>query len=306
VSETVATLIGTGVGLVGIGVVLAVDGFRPSWVWLRPAALFTGATQLGAAGAAISALPDTDLLVVVLLAVAIEFVAVGVLTDRPEFYVLSPTPALAAWLLYARDSLAGDANWFTVPIGLTVLVMAGLVRWIRRGRGGDPAGYDIVAVEFVGMSFLVGSALARTLGGHLWNGLLAIGIGVLVAAWGVMTQVRRRAAFGAASVVLAVVLLIGVPLSQAVTWRGPTLWVTLSAIGIAAIAVASALESGRERFRRVARRLDQMTDGWERVSFQTNQDQIDAEGAGVDERDEQRQDTSEAGEPPRPAAPSAV
>ena len=53
------------------------------------------------------------------------------------------------------------------------------------------------------MSFLVGSALARTLGGHLWNGLLAIGIGVLVAVWGVTTQVRRRATFGAANVVLA-------------------------------------------------------------------------------------------------------
>lgn len=273
-SETVAALTGTGIGLLGLGTVLAVHGFRPRSIWVGPGAFFAVATQLGAAGAAISVLPDTGLLIVVLLAAAVELVALGVLADRPECYVLAPAPALGAWLLFARASLAGDPSWFTVPIGLAVLVMVGLVRWIRRGRGGDPAGYDIVAVEFVGMSFLVGAAVARTLGGHLWNGVLLIGIGVLAATWGAVTQVRRRAAFGAASVVLAIVLLIGVPLTESVTWRGPTLWLTLSVIGITAIVVASALEQGRERVRDVARRLDRMTAGWERVELRPSRDAV--------------------------------
>jgi hypothetical protein len=272
VSETAATLIGTTIGLAGLAVALATHGFRPGSVWIRPGAFYATATQLGAAGASISALPDTELLIVALLAAGIGLLALGLLIDRPELYVLSPAPALGAWLLYARDALSADANWFTVPIGFTVLVMVGIVRWIRRGRGGDPVGYDVVAVEFVGMSFLVGSALARTLGGHLWNGVLAIGIGVLVAAWGAVTQVRRRAVFGAVIVVLATVLLIGVPLSGAVTWRGPILWLTLSVIGITAIVVASALERGHHHVRRVARHIDEMTAGWELIRFRPRAD----------------------------------
>jgi len=215
--------------------------------------------------AALSVLPDDDLVIVVLLAVAAELVAFAVLTDRPELHVPAPVAACGAWLIYALDALSGDANWFTVPIGLTVLVMVGLLRWIRRGRGGDPTGWDVITLELVGMTFLVASALARTLAGHLWNGVLAIGLGVLVAGWGVVTRVRWRAGFGAAAVLLAGVLLIGVPLSKSVTWTGPGLWVTLSVIGVAAIVVASALERSRDRMREVARRLDEMTAGWERL-----------------------------------------
>jgi hypothetical protein len=265
VSDTTATLTGTAVALTGLTASLAVHGRRPGAIWLHPGAFYASTTQFAAAIYALGALPDRDLVIVVLLALSAELVAFGVLSRRSELYVLSPVPACAAWLLYAADALAGDANWFTVPIGLTLLVMVALVRWIRRGRGGDPAAFDVIALEFVGMSFLVASALARTLAGHLWNGVLAIGIGVLVAGWGVITRVRWRAGFGAVSVVLATVLVIGVPLSKSVTWRGPALWITLSVIGVAAILVASALERNRDRVGQIVQRIDQMTAGWERI-----------------------------------------
>jgi hypothetical protein len=201
----------------------------------------------------------------VLLAVGAELVVFGVLLARPELFVAAPAAACAAWLVYAEDALRGNANWFTVPIGLTVLVTVGLLRWIRSWRGGEVTSYDVVALELVGMGFLVASPLARTLAGHLWNGVLAIAIGVLLVGWGAVTRVRWRAGFGAGTVVLAVVLLIGVPLSDAVTWRGPALWIVLSVVGIAAIVAASALESSRDRLARIAERLDEMTDGWERI-----------------------------------------
>ena len=85
-------------------------------------------------------------------------------------------------------------------------------------------------------------ALARTLAGHLWNGVLAIAVGSAIAAWGVVTRVRWRAGFGAVAVVLATVLLIGVPLSRSVTWTGLSLWITLCVIGVTAIVVATTLE----------------------------------------------------------------
>ena len=226
--------------------------------------LFAVLTQIGGAGAALAALPSDRLLIAVLLATAVELLALGAITDRPAVVVAAPVSACAAWLLYARDALSGNANWFTVPIGVTLLVTVGLVRWVRRGRGRPVAGVDIVVLELIGMSFVVSSALARTLAGHLWNALLAVGLGVLLAAWGLVTKVRRRAGFGAGAVVLAVLLLIGVPLVDAAPWRGPGLWVSVTAVGLLATVVATMLERGRSRLEQVVRRLDDMTDGWER------------------------------------------
>ena len=101
--------------------------------------------------------------------------------------------------------------------------------------------------------------------GELWNALVAVALGVLLANWGAWTCVRRRAAFGAATVVLSTVLVIAVPLSTAVTWRGPALWIALGLIGIAAIVVASTLERSRDTVLQAGRRLDAMTEGWERI-----------------------------------------
>ncbi len=296
-SENMATLIGTGVTLAGLTAALAWHGLRPGAVWLPAVSFYAAATQAAAGLVALSALPDTDLAIVVLLAVAAELVAFGVLTGRPEVHLLSPVAACGAWLIYARDALAGDANWFTVPIGLTVLVMVGLVRWIRRGRGGDPTGYDMIVLELVGMSFLVAPALARTLAGHLWNAVLAIGIAVLIAGWGIATRVLWRVGFGAATVVLAGVLLLGVPLSRSVTWTGPALWATLSAAGVAAIVAASVLERGRDRMLLAARRLEQMTAGWERLprsggQHKANSPSATADGEPSDQPSDERQPVS--------------
>jgi len=263
-SDAAMSVTGSGLALAGFVAGLLLHARRPAGRWLGPVAGAAIATEGLALVPAWWALPRHDLLIVVLVAVVAELVATAVIVGRPELHVLAPLPALAAWLLYAADTLAGNPNWFTIPIGLTVLVMAGLVRWIRRARGGDPAGADVVAIELLAMSCLVAWALAEVVAGRLWNGLLAVGVGVALAGWGIATRVLWRVRFGAAAVVVTVVLLIGVPLSGAITWRGVSLWITLGAIGICAIAAAAAIDSGRDRMRGIAHQLDEMTGGWER------------------------------------------
>jgi hypothetical protein len=265
-SQTSAVLVATGVALAAFTAAVAVHGRRPAATWLAPGTLYAALVQAGAAIVALAALPDDELVIVVLLAVSAELVALGVLADRPEVMVLSPIAACGAWLLYARHALTGNANWFTVPVGFALLVVVALIRWIRAVRGGDRSGLDVVVLELVGMSFLVASPMALTLAGRLWNGVLMVGIGCMIAAWGGVTRVRWRAGFGAVATVIATLLLIGVPLSRSVTWEGPILWVALSAAGIAAIAVASVLERSRDQARQIGRRLSQMTAGWERFS----------------------------------------
>ncbi len=264
-SPEIATLVGTCVALGALTSVLAVHGLRPTHPWIAPATMYAVATQILVLPAALATLPATAPMVVVLLAVSGELIALGAILGRPELFVLAPAAACGAWIVGTRDVLEGEPNWITIPIGTTLLVMVGLVRWIRRGRGVPVTGYDVIALELVGMTVVVAPPMAQILSGDLWNAILAVVIGVLLANWGAITRVRRRAVFGALTVVLATVLVIGVPLSEIVTWRGPALWVTLSLLGIAAIVVASSLERSRDAVRQVGQRLDAMTEGWERI-----------------------------------------
>ncbi|MFA9565761.1 MAG: hypothetical protein ACERLM_13790, partial [Acidimicrobiales bacterium] len=264
-TATTAVMLMSLVALAALGAVLVVSAKLPTSPWIGPGCLWAVVTQLGGAAVALGELPSTDLVIVVLLASAAEFVALGVALRRPELFVLSPIFACAAWLLYASDALAGEANWFTVPVGVTLLVMVGLVRWIRSSRGGPVVGGDVVILEFVGMAFIVASPLAQTLAGHLWYAVLAVGLGVALSGWGVLTRVQRRAGFGAAAVVVAVLLLIGVPLSDLGAWSGPALWVTVIVIGLAAVVVATTIEQGRDRLTQMKHQLDDMTEGWERI-----------------------------------------
>ncbi len=258
-------LLTTATALVLLAVMLAVQAWRPTMPWVGPAATGGLLTQGVGALAALTVLPDQTVLIVVLLALAGELGALAVLARAPGLFVASPAAACGSWLLYADDSLTGDANWLTVPVGVTLLTMVGLVRWIRRTRGGDVVGIDVLTVELVSMAFVVSSSLARTLAGHLWSGVLAIALGVALATWGAFTQVRRRVSFGAGAVVLAVLLVIAVPLSDVGVWSGAALWVTIIAIGLVAVLAAATIEGSRDRIQQVAHKFDEMTKGWERM-----------------------------------------
>ena len=82
-SATTTTLIGTGVALAALSAALTLHGLRPGAVWLAPVAFYAAATQVLAALAALSVLPDDDLVIVVLLAVV-----------RPSIFSI--------WRLWAR------------------------------------------------------------------------------------------------------------------------------------------------------------------------------------------------------------
>ena len=264
-STWVATLVGTAVALGVLVFLLALHGLQPTHPWIAPSCLYALGTQALATVAALDALPEEGPIAIVLLAVSAELVALGVVVAVPQLFVVAPAAACAALVLATRDTAVGDTNWLAVPVGVTLLVMVGLVRWIRRGRGAEVTTHEVVILELVAMTVIVEPPIGEVLAGNLWNAVLAVVIGSFLAVWGALTRVVWRAAFGAATVALTVVLVIGVPLSTAVTWRGPALWVALSLLGIAAIVVASALERGREAVRQVGRQLDVMTQGWEHI-----------------------------------------
>jgi hypothetical protein len=222
-----------------------------------------GAT-VAAFAVAVEHLPERGLLTAALAATGLEAAALG-LSGRGRGYLLaSPAILCAAWITFASGSLTGDPQWFTVPVGLTVLVVVGLARADLR-RSGQPVDAPVVVtLDVVGMAFVVGAALGRTATESIAYGAAAVGLGLGIAIWAVLTKVRRRLAVGVGSVILAVVLMLVGPLVQIVPQiHGAALWLVIAAIGALAIVVAALVERGRAAVRTAVAGIRVLTDGWE-------------------------------------------
>ncbi|MBU6316981.1 MAG: hypothetical protein KGR47_10770, partial [Acidobacteria bacterium] len=246
---------------------LVLQAKRPLSPWVRPAvvvALCSQAWAVAALGFEPSNRVGVTMLVLMLLAA--EVAAAAVFLGRHELLLASPVLACAAWFVFVRSALDAAPLWFTVPAGVTLLVDVGIIRWILRERRGAATSIGIAVLEYVGMAFVVGGFMVRTLGGELVFGLLAIVAGVALLGWGAATKVRRRAGFGAGSVVVAALLMVGVPLTAVITtWRGPMLWLAVAGLGALAILVAALVEQGRRTARRLIEALEEATLDWERT-----------------------------------------
>lgn len=107
--------------------------------WGRPLLILGGLSVGTALAVAASELPDRPLLVAALIPLWLELLAMGVATRRTPWFVSAPWAFLAAWLVFASESLTGNDQWFAVPLGLTTLGMVGILRWDRRRTGVAPA-----------------------------------------------------------------------------------------------------------------------------------------------------------------------
>lgn len=262
VGPAVAACVGLGVSTMLLALALS-RGPSPT-AWLRPLAVFSGTMTAGAVALALAAWPRTDLLEAALVAIGLEAAAVGVLTHRPEPVGASPVLLCVAWMLFASHTLEGETQWFTVPIGLATLAVVAVLRDVRRSHEMQPATQAIVVMDIVGMAFVVGASLVETLTVSPIRGLFAIGFGAAIAGWGAYTRVRRRAVFGAGTVVLAAALMLAGPLARIVpAIEGPAVWVALVGAGVVVIAVASGLERGKATLNAAVRRAEELTRGWE-------------------------------------------
>ncbi|MGZ4785281.1 MAG: hypothetical protein ACXV5S_06390, partial [Acidimicrobiales bacterium] len=204
--------------------------------WDRPMLAVAGLTAATSVAVASDLLPARPMLVVALLLLGIDLAALGLAGRFPALLTVSPVPLGVAWLVFASEALTGNAQWFTVPVGCTLLTVVGLARWQRRRAGLDPMTPSIVVLDVLGCLLVVSAALIQIVVDNIAYGLLAVLLGALVAGWGVLTRVRRRLVLGAATIALAVALMILVPLIGLIPQGGsPALWLTVVAAGLIAI-----------------------------------------------------------------------
>jgi hypothetical protein len=252
------------VGLVATTGSLIVWRRSPDSRWLRPLTVFGSATAAVAVGAAIGSLPLRGPLISALAAAGVGTAAAGLtLRGRIQLYT-APLLLCGAWLVFASDALAGNPEWFTVPSGLALLTVVDLARWTRRSVGRAVATPELLALEVLGLGFLVGAALSQSLSRGPLYGLLAVALAAGVMAWGGLTRVRRRVAAGAGVSLVAVGLMLAAPIAhQLPEFRGAALWIAVAVVGAVLVVVATFLERGLARLRATARRLGELMEGWE-------------------------------------------
>ncbi|NCT91013.1 DUF2510 domain-containing protein [Cellulomonas sp. APG4] len=252
----------------GVGPVEQV-GIAPSR--LRPGWARAGSV-LGLATALLAALhlPAADdhgsaaLVAAVLATFAVQAAALGVAWSVLGLRLASPVVAWGAWAVYAAQGLASSPVWFTVPVGLALLVVVAVWRADRRARSLPVADRGVVGLELAGIAFLVVSSFIAAFTVSVLHALVAAGIGVVVALWGVATRVRRRLLAGAGVTLAGVALAVVVPLAALLPAAGQVgTWVLVAVLGLVVVLAATFLERGRTTVRQGRARLVEATQGWE-------------------------------------------
>jgi hypothetical protein len=210
------------------------------------------------------AVSGRDWLAVALVLVAGQLLPVSVWARRPGLTLAVPPTLCLAWLLWASGALNGDVQWFTLPVGVTLLATASRWRGILRGKHLPVGRVELVGVEITGMALMVAPACLQTIFDSIGYGFLAAAIGVALAVWGMATRVLHRLVVGAVATVGGLVLLVFVPLVPLLPqWHAAMAWLALAVAGLATVLAATVLDTARRTVRRGTARLADLTAGWE-------------------------------------------
>lgn len=205
-----------------------------------------------------------SLVTLVLFACAVEAWTFGTLWRRVQLAESAPFLLVGAWCAFAAGSLSGNAQWYTVPIGVALIGVEEIRRADHRHAGLPPYSASGRWIEYLGMMLIVAASMFQTVLVSPYAAILGVVLGMSIATWGALTHVRRRAVFGTASTAFAIVLLLGEYLVDQVPMRaGMGLWISLALLGVVAVAGAAFLERGRHAWRSGLQRFGSVTHDWE-------------------------------------------
>lgn len=264
VNPEALTWVAVTAGLLASGFILAAWSRPKARQWVRPALVASAAATVSAFVGAVLAVPDRTLLVPSFVLAAVLFAAFAVALRRPSLRAAVPVPLCAAWIAYASEAVAGQPQWYTVPTGLAIVAIAGLLRSARRAEGRPVATPDVIALEITGMTMILGASVVQAVTRGSFYALVGAGLALALTGWGALTHVRRRLLGGAAGFVLSLLLLIAIPLIRVLpNLGGVVVWLSLAGVGVIAIVAAVLLDATRAAIKRGAERFTDLTKGWE-------------------------------------------
>lgn len=235
---------------------------RPASPWRNPSALLGVVATILAVVYAVVVLPDRGPIVLVLLGVAVELVAAGIILERPVVLSLGPPVLLAAWFGVAGEAVGGSALWFTIPIALTLIAEVDVVRWSRRRAEQPQTTPELLVLEYAAVGLLGVVVLVEMFGTSAAYALLGFLISGGLLLWAAATRVRRRAvAAGVLATVTAVLAIFAAAASQAPP--SAFFWIAAAGAGFAVMLAMALVEAYRSKTGSVMLRIDQLMEGWE-------------------------------------------
>ena len=226
--------------------------------------------ELGASAATLAVLlglggpADQKALVPAVAAAAVQVAATGVVLRTAALQALGPVLGCVAWLLLMSDIGARGPQWYTAAIGLALLAIVSLWRRDCRQQGQPLAAQEIVALELLGVAFLVGGPFAQAFTETVGYAFAATAIGIGLGLWGMSTRVRRRVATAAAVILASLVVVVVVPLAALLpAWGGAGMWITVAVLGLGAVMGATLLERAQKAAKATRGQVSAWTAGWE-------------------------------------------
>lgn len=233
-----------------------------STVWLRPAELFTGLAFVEAAGLAAALLPDITAPAAVLLVAGLSAALLGVV--RGSGWLMAAAPPLLAGgaMLLIAELATGSVQWYTLPLGLTVLAEVEIVGLMLLPEDRRAERDKLVLVEYAGIGLMVIPAIVELFVNSIAAGGVAFVVAVGLLLWGILTRVRRRAVAAAVVAVGAAVLMI----SAALAGNAPesaALWIIAAGLGFTVMSAAGVVEAARSSRGQAVRKIDELMGGWQ-------------------------------------------
>jgi hypothetical protein len=256
---TVATIL---LGVAATAVALGLTMRLPGSPWRNPLVMLGAAATMTALLYAVVSLPARGPVTVVLLGVAAQLVAAGIIFERPILLSLGPPIVLAAWLGVAVEAVQGSALWFTIPIALTLIAEIDIVRWNRRRSEQPVATRELLALEFAAIGLLGAVVIVEMFGNSAAYALVGFILAGGLLLWAVVTRVRRRAvAAGVMATVTAVLAIFAAAASQAPP--SAFFWIAAAGTGFSVMLAMALIEAYRSKTGAVMLRVDQLIEGWE-------------------------------------------
>ncbi|HSJ83812.1 MAG TPA: hypothetical protein VLA91_08320, partial [Acidimicrobiia bacterium] len=255
---------------VGLVVLAVTTTLASLWIWrVAPDSVWVGAlvvlalvTNIETFLLAIATWPARALLVAVLLSVAAQALAIGIVRSRPDMLAISPPAIAAAFILGVAESISGSAQWYTIPIALVLLSEVEILRAVRRAGEGETQGWDVIVLEWAGIGLLAGPGLVEMFTNRLAFGLIPFAMAVAILLWAIVSRVRRRAIAAASIAVVSAVLLLFAAAAEAAP-ASAVFWILAAGIGISVMLVAGLLEAYRSRRGQAMARVGVLMEGWE-------------------------------------------
>ncbi|HEX6145999.1 MAG TPA: hypothetical protein VF083_04420, partial [Acidimicrobiia bacterium] len=234
----------------------------PDSVWVRALVVLALAANLETLLLAVANWPARALLVAVLLSVAAQTLAIGIVRRRPDMLAISPPAVAAAFILGVAEGISGSSQWYTIPIGLVLIAEVEILRAVRRAGGGETQGWDVMILEWAGIGLLAGPGLVEMFTNRLVFGLIPFAMAGAILLWAIVSRVRRRAIAAASIAVVSAVLLLFAAAAEAAP-ASAVFWILAAGIGISVMLVAGLLEAYRSRRGQAMARLGVLMEGWE-------------------------------------------